>query len=356
MVTEMLRFCQDIPKVELHAHLNSSFSRKTFQHLLDRKAETKPEVKDFKVYLEDGEAESLKTAFRLFKMIHQVCDDEYSIYKLTYDIIHDFAADNVKYLEIRSTPKDIPQGGLTRKSYLQTMIKAIKECEAENLDIMVKILPSIDRQRGLEVAEITVKLAKEIAQEFPGYVPGIDFSGDPQFLDGSDFIPFFKQAKADGLKLALHLSEIPNIEAETLEILKQSLPDRIGHGTYLHQFKPGEGYEEILDIVKTKQIPLEHCLTSNLKSETTESFEAHHFGYWYALKHPQVVCTDGRGVFLCELSDEYANTAKAFNLNKEELWDLSYRAIDYTFTSEMEKEKLKNEWSKLKNSCFLVKE
>lgn len=43
---------------------------------------------------------------------------------------------------------------------------------------------------------------------------------------------------------------------ETLAVLRQSPPDRIGHGTFLHRYDPGQGYEEIEDTVISKRIPI----------------------------------------------------------------------------------------------------
>ena len=49
--------------------------------------------------------------------------------------------------------------------------------------------------------------------------------------------------------------QIANFE-ETLAVLKQSPPDRIGHGTFLHRYQPGQGHEEIEDIVLASKIPI----------------------------------------------------------------------------------------------------
>lgn len=88
------------------------------------------------------------------------------------DVIKEFAADNVKYLELRSTPraeKDTgrnlkmdPEGltrcfvvlnltsvnswvlffilGLTKKNYVEAVIKAIQQCKDEGVDIDVRLM------------------------------------------------------------------------------------------------------------------------------------------------------------------------------------------------------------------------
>lgn len=98
---------------------------------------------------------------------------------MTIGVIRNFAAENVKYLELRSTPKEIPHTGMTRELYVRTMLRAVRDCEAENHDIVVYLLLSIDRRNGVEVAQLTVDLAEKFQQETDGVVIGIDFSGDP---------------------------------------------------------------------------------------------------------------------------------------------------------------------------------
>jgi adenosine deaminase len=42
-------FCIQLPKVELHAHLNGSLSPATMRELVSRKQATKPELAEFKI-------------------------------------------------------------------------------------------------------------------------------------------------------------------------------------------------------------------------------------------------------------------------------------------------------------------
>ena len=49
--------------------------------------------------------------FPLFKFIYQLTDDEESIRIATRNIIDEFAKDNVKYLELRTTPRKNDETG-----------------------------------------------------------------------------------------------------------------------------------------------------------------------------------------------------------------------------------------------------
>ena len=103
-----------------------------------------------------------------------------SSFQITYDVIHEFADDNVKYLELRTTPREVTATGMTKETYVEAVLKAIEDCSKEHLDIVVKLLLAIDRRNSVAVGQKTVELADKYAKLSDGVVVGIDLSGDPQ--------------------------------------------------------------------------------------------------------------------------------------------------------------------------------
>ncbi|XP_069862030.1 adenosine deaminase-like protein isoform X3 [Dipodomys merriami] len=265
--------------------------------------------------------------------------------KITKDVIKEFADDGVKYLELRSTPREENTTGMTKKTYVESILEGIKQSKQENLDIDVRYLMAIDRRGGPLVAKETVKLAEEFFLSTEDTVLGLDLSGDPTIGQAKDFLEPLSEAKKSGLKLALHLSEIPNQKKET-QMFLDLLPDRIGHGTFLNSSEGGS--PELVDLVRQHKIPLELCLTSNIKSQTVPSYGQHHFGFWYSIAHPSVICTDDKGVFATYLSQEYQLAAETFNLTQSQVWDLSYESINYIFASDNTRADLRNKWNRLK--------
>ncbi|XP_040198727.1 adenosine deaminase-like protein [Rana temporaria] len=335
-------FYQLLPKVELHAHLNGSISSATMKKLMAQKPHL--HVENGTTMIEKGQKRTLEECFQMFKIIHQITDTAEDILLVTKDVIKEFAADGVKYLELRSTPRETSTG-MTKRSYVETVLEGIKQCKEEEVDIDVRFLLAIDRRGGPTVAKETVKLAEEYFHATNDLVLGLDLSGDPRVGHGKDFMETLTEAKNSGLKLALHLSEIPTQREET-ELLLTIPPDRIGHGTFLCN-SPGA-----VEMVKEKNIPIELCITSNFKGQTVPSYDKHHFGFWYNLGHPSVLCTDDKGVFSTDLSLEYEIAANTFNLSPHQVWDLSAQAIDYIFAPNDIKSRLKEKWSLLKPSVL----
>ncbi|XP_015248989.1 PREDICTED: adenosine deaminase-like protein [Cyprinodon variegatus] len=278
-------FYKELPKVELHAHLNGSVSVQSIEKLIQRKPELN--IQQGMTAIGKGQRRTLDECFEVFKVIHKLVDSQEDILMVATDVIKEFAADNVKYLELRSTPRAEKDTGLTKKNYVEAVIKAIQQCKDEGVDIDVRFLVAIDRRNGTEVAMETVKLAEEFMLSSGGLVVGIDLSGDPTVGRGRDLLPALEKARNSGLKLSLHMSEVPS-QREESELLLNLPPDRIGHGTFLHPEMGGS--QSLVDRVVDRNIPLEICLTSNVKGQTVSSYSQHHFKYWYQLGHPCAVC------------------------------------------------------------------
>ncbi|XP_075995544.1 N6-Methyl-AMP deaminase [Genypterus blacodes] len=340
-------FYRELPKVELHAHLNGSVSVRTVEKLISRKPQLN--IKHDMTAIGKGQRRTLDECFQVFKVIHQLVDTEEDILMVATDVIKEFAADGVKYLELRSTPREDNNTGLTKRRYVETVIKAIQQCKNEEVDIDVRFLVAIDRRNGPEVAMETVKLAEDFMLASDGLVVGLDLSGDPTVGHGKYLLPALQRAKNCGLKLSLHLSEVLS-QLEESDLLLNLPPDRIGHGTFLHPEVGGS--QSLVDKVVKNNIPLELCLTSNVKGKTVPCFAKHHFKYWYQLGHPSVICTDDKGVFSTDLSQEYQLAASTFGLGPDAVWELSRRAIDCIFAPETLKAQLKHKWEELQPQAF----
>ncbi|MBN3312352.1 ADAL protein, partial [Atractosteus spatula] len=317
------------------------------EHLIARKPHLN--VQHSMTAIHKGQHRTLDECFHMFRIIHQLIDSEEDLFMVTKDVVKEYALDGVKYLELRSTPREEKHTGLTKKKYVETVMAAIAQCKQEELDIDVRFLVAIDRRNGPEVAMETVKMAEDFMLSSDGLVVGLDLSGDPTVGYCRDLLPALQKARSAGLKLALHLSEVPTQREET-ELLLTLPPDRIGHGTFLHPEVGGS--QALVDAVRQGNIPLELCLTSNVKGQTVPSYEKHHFQYWYRLGHPCVLCADDKGVFSTDLSQEYQLAASTFGLSQEAVWTLSEQAVGCIFAPESVKQELKQKWADLR-PCIL---
>lgn len=105
------------------------------------------------------------------------------------------------------------------------------KCRTKYPQILVKLLPSIDRAKGISIAKKNINVIIEMKNEHPDIICGIDFSGSPMDGDFTGFKPVLEKARENELKLALHCGEVEN-PIEISEMLQFGM-DRLGHGTFI---------------------------------------------------------------------------------------------------------------------------
>jgi len=116
-----------------------------------------------------------------------------------------------------------------------------------------------------------------------------------------------------------------------------------GHGTFIFP-TPDRNNMKLFDLLKKANIPIELCLTSNVVCQTVKDFESHQIGLVLENKLPFAICTDDPGVFETSLSNEFAIASQTFNITIADLWRYSFKTIDYSFATPVEKLQLKSMW------------
>ncbi|XP_034663304.1 adenosine deaminase-like protein [Drosophila subobscura] len=326
----MFKFLKELPKVELHAHLNGSLNANSLRDLAEKVyGNTSEEFSQLCARFVNFEKDSnLDKCFEKFAFVHELTSTAEGLQYATELVIRDFANDNIQYLELRTTPK--ANKNYLRRDYLRIVLDTIKKGREKYPNILVKLLPSINRSEPVAVAEETVALAVEFAKTDPDLVVGIDLSGNPTQGKFTDFSEALNLARKEGLKLVIHCAEIDNT-SEIKEMLAFGM-SRCGHGTYLSS-------EDIAQM-KAADIPIECCLTSNVKSGTVSSFEEHHLKQLMEADAPKVVCTDDSGVFDTTLTNELLLVAETFNLTRDHCIDLTMEAVKHSFASDEERQQM----------------
>ncbi|KAF2466156.1 Metallo-dependent hydrolase [Lindgomyces ingoldianus] len=225
-----------------------------------------------------------------------------------YRLCNSFATieytDGVVYLELRTTPKAVPERNITKGDYIKTILSLIKTHNEPESSSMQAHLISIDRRNTSAEAEEVVNLAPKYRSDG---VIGIDLS------------------KAAGLKMTLHFAETQvSATDQELRALLSWQPDRLVHVIHAQ--------DESQEVIKKRNIGLDLCLSCNAHAELiTGGYPNHHFGMWRHSDVPVVLCTDDVGVFSSPLSYQYSLAATHFGFDRKQLKELCERAIDSIF-------------------------
>lgn len=142
--------------------------------------------------------------FPLFgSFIYRLTDDAASVSFATQAVLEYFASEGCIYLELRTTPREVPRTGLTLAGYVDA-VRAGFASFAGGDRMKAKLLLSVDRRHSVEMAEKVVDLALRNRD----LVVGVDVCGDPTKGDARGFMDAFARAREGGLGVTVHLGEV----------------------------------------------------------------------------------------------------------------------------------------------------
>lgn len=321
-------------KVELHCHLNGSVRRSTLDEL------SPPGPDDG-----DGVVHTIEDAFALFRKVYTVVNSEEVLRRVVRELLEDCVADDVRYLELRTTPRKVDNVA-SRREYVRIVIDEISKFESINDarpllsfprgKIAVRLILTVDRSQSVAIADQTVDLALRFSET----VVGIDFAGNPTVGSFADFKQVFTRARGHGLFTTVHTSEIRGVENETDAILDFK-PNRMGHFLF-----PTE--EQIRKAI-VAGIVVESCPTSNIcalsgRSPLDGDMNNHSILERF-IKDPTgflSINTDDPGAFSVKLSDELFSVARTFKLNREEIERMIVTPARHAFLSKSERDALEH--------------
>ena len=322
----LVRLCGRLPKVELHAHLHGSARLSTIAALA-------PDGVDISCLQSiRGTDRSLESCFAIFGAIHKTVTNVAAVRRVTLEVLEDFAADGVRYLELRTTPRVLSDADVA--GYVDCVIDAFSSFERSQRDrsvnwlLLPRLLLSVDRSGTLEQALATVRLAlgiRKSGSEGSQYIVGIDFSGNPTRGSFVDFLPAFELARSGGLAIAVHVAELDN-RTDTEAVLTFR-PERLGHALTLDA-------GQISRLIE-RSIPIEICPTSNMKTMQLSRLREHPtLSTWLGSGYPISINTDDSTVFETTSSQELLLVAEVFALAPETIVALCLGALKHTFEAD----------------------
>lgn len=198
-----------LPKLELHAHLHGSIRLSTLQELSIAAGNGPIEVT-----VSNEHSGQVEKPFELFPIIHRTVTSKEVVLRILQEMIEDYQNENTIYMEIRSTPRSLPDG-TTAAEYVELLVNAIARHNHQNGDkILVKLIVSIDRSRSYTDALQTLQYLRdystvraENAETSERVIVGVDFSGNPLGGRFQEFSPIFLEARKMGFNITAHTAE-----------------------------------------------------------------------------------------------------------------------------------------------------
>lgn len=317
-------FIRDLPKVELHVHLEGSLLPELALRLARRRNIALPGAERG----EQGLREAYRfTSFRDFLKVYIALSSTLQQAEDFADAVvgvgEALAAQRVRRAEMTFTPMTHVARGVDADAMLDGLAEGRRRARVEH---GVDIAWVFDVVRSLpDQAEQTLALALR-ARDRGVIALGVGGPEGPAW-SVAPLASVFTRGKLEGLRSVPHAGEqwgAPSLR-ETLDLLA---PDRIGHG--VRCLEDAEIVAELVD----RQIPLEVCPSSNVALGVSPSFAAHPLPRLLEAKLAVSLGSDDPPLFGTTLVDEYRRCAEVFGWGREQLLALANAAIEHSFLPE----------------------
>ncbi len=322
---------REVPKAELHLHLDGSLRPATILELARHAGVTLPygdeaSLCDY-LFVQDGR--DLVDYLKRFDLTLSVMQTAESLERTTWELCEDAARENVRYLEIRYSPILHQQGDLTLGEAVEAPLRGLRRAESE-----------LGIQGGLIICGIrnlppstSVELAELAAGFKDRGVVAFDLAGGEAGNPPSDHIEAFRVAGRANMNVTIHAGEAAGADS-IAEALHDCGAHRIGHGTRLYEDP------ELMRYVRDHQIPVEVCLTSNVQTHAAESFSEHPLRLYFDEGLNVSLHTDNRLMSGTTMTQEYLRAAEHLGFTPAELSKIVLNGFRGAFLPWGEKQEL----------------
>jgi aminodeoxyfutalosine deaminase len=308
-------FIHSLPKAELHLHLEGSVTAETLVELRQRhgkqgtlaQAESLYQYRDFNGFL---------MAFKTVTEDLQTPED-YEL--ITYRVIEQLKAENVLHAEAYVSVGVC----LWRKQDFDAIFEGLDRGRLRGeRDFGISVLWIFDavRQFGPGAAQDVFELAVRYHDR---NVIGVGIGGDEQKAPPELFREAYGYAANQGLRLTAHAGE--NAGPESIWGALNFGAERIGHGLTASQDP------ELIEELATRQIPVEICLTSNLRTGCCGKISEHPVRRYFDQGLMITLNTDDPAMFGTSLTREYELAQTEFGFTDEHLRELARNSFEASF-------------------------
>lgn len=338
-IKNLKQFIMAVPKVELHLHIEGAIPLETMLALIHRK-----EPASTIQTIEDLQRRFTFTDFPHFLDVWRWKDTfimyERDFEEIAYQVLRDLSAQNVAYVEAFYAPGSYQKQNLSIQGITENLITG-KERANRDFGIRCEFIIDLIRNHELDKAryyldEVTPYLGKGVIGVGIGG-PEHDFPADP-------YAEIYQEARQRGFRLTAHAGEAAGAESIRSAVEKLGV-ERIGHGLRAYEDP------ELIALLKERQIPLEMCVVSNVKTAVCKSIEAHPIKQYFDQGLLITANSDDPVMFNTSINHEYQVLFQQLGFMVDELKQLSLNGIAASFLSQEDRHKMKaefeTEWQQL---------
>jgi adenosine deaminase len=281
-----IEFFEQLPKADLHVHLDGSLRLSTIVELARQDAVELPslDTDELREIMNLGKnCGSLVEYLKAFDVTLKVLQTEEALQRVAFELAEDAAGENVRLLEVRYSPMLHTSKGLKLVSVIEAVLAGLRQARDTygiESNIIVCGIRNISAEHSLEMAELAV------AYKGRGVV-GYDLAGAEYDNPAKHHKAAFQLVRDNNINCTIHAGEAygPESIAQALHVCGAH---RIGHGCRLRE----DG--DLLHYINDHRIPLECCPSSNVQTGAVKDLSRHPLKLYYDLGLRVTINTDNR--------------------------------------------------------------
>ncbi|GIG92574.1 adenosine deaminase [Plantactinospora endophytica] len=328
-MTDLSAFIAGLPKVELHVHHVGSASPRIVAELAARHEGRTRVPADPEALASYFEFRDFAHFVEIYLSVVDLIRDQSDVRLLTFEVARELARQQVRYAELTVTPYSHVHRGIPAPAFCEAIEDARRAAEAE-FGISLRWCFDIPGEAGLPAAEQTLRIALD---ERPDGLVSFGLGGPEIGVPRPQFKPYFDEARAAGLHSVPHAGETTG-PGTIWDALRDLGAERIGHGISAAQ-DPA-----LLAHLAERQIPMEVCPTSNVRTRAVRAIEEHPLPRLVEAGLLVTINSDDPPMFGTTLDDEYAVAARLLDLDAAGLAGLARNAVTASFLAAPDKDKL----------------
>lgn len=329
-----IKIIRDMPKTELHIHLEGAIPLVTLHQLIQRHGESESEmtIEDLKrrfTYVDFSEfidAWVWKNAF-----IREERDFE----EMAYQTLRQLSTQHVKYVEAFYSPGDYRRQGFSVEGITECLL-AGKARALQEFGIRSELIVDLTRDHGPKVG---MKRIDEVTPYLGKGVIGIGLGGSEKEYPADPYEFAYKEARRRGFRLTAHAGEAAGADSIWAAI-KKLRAERIGHGVRSKEDP------QLMRFLQHSQMPLEMCVGSNLSTKVVESLGSHPIKEYFDNGLMVTVNSDDPTMFNTSITQEYELLVKKLGFTLADIKRLTLNGVNSSFLTDEEKQHMRDDFNK----------
>jgi len=326
----MEKFIQEIPKAELHLHIEGTFEPKLMFDIAKRNG-----IKIPFASVEEIEAayqfDCLQDFLDIYYQGAAVLIHEQDFYDLTFSYLTKCAAQNVRHTEIMFDPQTHTERGIPFSVVINGIQRACSDAK-EKLGVSSLLIMSYLRHLSEEDAFKTL----EQSLPFKEFITAVGLDSSEKGNPPSKFENVFKASVKAGYIPLAHAGEEGDADYvwEALDILNIK---RIDHGNNSLQD------DKLIAEIVEKNIALTVCPLSNKALQVVPDLKEHPLKKMMELGMKVTVNSDDPAYFGGQVNQNFIEIQKALHLSKQDIYELAKNSFEYALIGDDLKEKYVSE-------------